>query len=88
MAAEGTDGTLRFRLERLEAEQERQRERVHQLIAEQNEARLLLQHTSDQIDPIREDVRALKRAFYTFAISAVGSAVVFAFTIFALLGKP
>lgn len=36
---------------------------------------------------LKEDVRALRRAFYTFAFSVVGSAVLFAFTVFALLGK-
>lgn len=36
---------------------------------------------------LKEDVRSLKRAFYTFAFSVVGSAVLFAFTVFALLGK-
>lgn len=36
---------------------------------------------------LAQDVRALKRAFYTFAFSVVGSAVLFAFSVFALLGK-
>lgn len=40
-----------------------------------------------QIRGLSDDVRALKRAFYTFAFSVVGSAVVFAFTVFALLGR-
>jgi hypothetical protein len=43
--------------------------------------------TAVQVQSLREDVRALKRAFYTFAFSVVGSAIVFSFTVFALLGK-
>lgn len=40
-----------------------------------------------ELAELRSDVRSLKRAFYTFAFSVVGSAVLFAFTVFALLGK-
>lgn len=40
-----------------------------------------------ELGELRKDVTALKRAFYTFAISVVGSSVVFAFTVFALLGR-
>lgn len=36
---------------------------------------------------LKSEVRALRRAFYAFAFSVVGSAVVFAFTVFTLLGK-
>lgn len=39
-----------------------------------------------EVKILGEDVKALKRAFYTFAFGVVGSAVVFAFTVFALLG--
>lgn len=42
---------------------------------------------AQQIKDLGDDVRSLKRAFYTFAFSVVGSAVVFAFAVFALLGK-
>lgn len=80
------NGTLRYRVEVTEKEQERQRERLHTLAADQAETRLLVQHTADQVEHLAEDVRALKRAFYTFAVGTVGSAVVFAFTVFALLG--
>lgn len=41
----------------------------------------------ERLNALSQDVRALKRAFYTFAFSVVGSAVVFAFTVFALLGR-
>lgn len=40
-----------------------------------------------QVKTLSDDFRALKRAFYTFAFSVVGSAILFAFTVFALLGK-
>lgn len=43
--------------------------------------------TAIQVQSLRDDVRALKKAFYTFAFSVVGSAIVFAFTTFALLGR-
>lgn len=42
---------------------------------------------SRRCDDLADDVKALKRAFYTFAFSAVLSAFAFAFTVFALLGK-
>lgn len=41
----------------------------------------------ERVKNLADDVGALKRAFYTFAIGTVGSAVLFAFTVFALLGK-
>lgn len=40
-----------------------------------------------EISETRNEVRALKRAFYTFAFSVVGSSILFAFTVFALIGK-
>lgn len=40
-----------------------------------------------EVKETRDDVKALKRAFYTFAFSVVGSTILFAFTVFALLGK-
>jgi hypothetical protein len=43
--------------------------------------------TNERMNALLDDVRALKKAFYTFAFSVVGSAVLFAFTVFALLGK-
>lgn len=43
--------------------------------------------SAERLNTLSEDVRALKKAFYTFAFSVVGSAVVFAFTVFALLGR-
>lgn len=42
---------------------------------------------AERVANLSEDVRALKRAFYTFAVGVVGSSVVFAFTVFALLGR-
>lgn len=42
---------------------------------------------TERVGNLSDDVKALKRAFYTFAIGAVGSSIVFAFTVFALLGK-
>ena len=40
-----------------------------------------------QVKALVQDVRALKRAFYTFAFSVVGSAIIFALSVFALLGQ-
>ena len=86
--AEPTNGaTLRFRVDRVEQEQTVQRERLHGVISDQTAMRLLIQHTSDELDHLADDVRALKRAFYTFAFSVVGSSILFAFTVFALLGR-
>lgn len=42
---------------------------------------------AERVANLSDDVKALKRAFYTFAFGAVGSAVLFAFTTFALLGR-
>ena len=41
----------------------------------------------ERLNAVSSDVKALKKAFYTFAFSVVGSAVLFAFTVFTLLGK-
>lgn len=40
----------------------------------------------ERVDSLSRDVQSLKRAFYTFAFSVVGAAVVFAFSVFSLLG--
>jgi hypothetical protein len=40
-----------------------------------------------ELKALRDDVRSLRRAFYTFAFSTVGAAIIFAFSVFALLGK-
>ena len=40
-----------------------------------------------KIEDLGQDVSSLKRAFYTFAFGVVGSAIIFAFTVFALLGR-
>lgn len=42
---------------------------------------------AERISALSDDVKALKRAFYTFAFSAVGAAIIFAFSVFALLGR-
>lgn len=80
------NGALRYRVQQLELEQERLRARNHEIVAENASLRLLIQHASDSLEHLEEDVRTLKRAFYTFAFGVVGSAIVFAFTVFALLG--
>lgn len=36
---------------------------------------------------LRDEVRSLRRALYAFALGTVGSAIVFAFSVFELLGK-
>lgn len=41
----------------------------------------------ERLRNLSQDVRSLKTAFYTFAFSAVGAAILFAFSVFALLGK-
>jgi hypothetical protein len=41
---------------------------------------------TQQLKELDRDVTSLKRAFYTFAFGIVGSAIVFAFSVFALLG--
>lgn len=80
------NGTVKFRLDFLEREQTRQRDRIHDVLNELAATRLELQHVADEVKHQSEDVQALKRAFYTFAIGTVGSAIIFAFTTFALLG--
>lgn len=48
---------------------------------------LKLQVMAYELAELRNDVRAMKRAFYTFSFSVVLAAVTFAFAVFALLGK-
>jgi hypothetical protein len=40
-----------------------------------------------EVEALTDELRSLRRSFYTFAFGVVGSSVVFAFTVFALLGK-
>lgn len=40
-----------------------------------------------EVGELRKDVKGMKTAFYTFAFGTIGSSVVFAFGVFALLGK-
>lgn len=43
--------------------------------------------TDERMKVLSQDVRALKRAFYTFAFSSVGAAIVFALSVFAQRGR-
>lgn len=91
------NGTTLYRVERLEAEQLLQRDRIHTLINELAQLRLALQHATDKIthlddrlktlgDDLGEDVRSVKRAFNTLTVGAVGASIVFAFSAFSLFG--
>lgn len=83
--------TLRYRVGKLEEELERQRERIHALAAEHAALRLLMQRVSDQIEHLDErsemDVRSVKRALYTFMFSVSGAVIVFALSVFTILGR-
>lgn len=41
-----------------------------------------LSHVQRALAEVRDEVRTMKRAFYTFALSVSGSAVLFALTVF------
>ena len=41
---------------------------------------------ADRVAALSDDVKSLRRAFYTFAFAVVGSSILFAFTVFSLLG--
>ncbi len=41
----------------------------------------------ERVANLSDDVKSLKRAFYTFAFSVVGGAVIFAFSVFELVGN-
>jgi hypothetical protein len=41
---------------------------------------------ANEVKNLGLEMRSLRRAFYTFCVGVVGSAVVFAFTVFSLLG--
>jgi hypothetical protein len=45
------------------------------------------ENLSKEIARVAEELRSVRRSFYTFAFGVVGSSIVFAFTVFALLGK-
>lgn len=76
---DGPPEVLRYRLKELER-------RLGDLEAEKGAHNLGVFET--RLDILTDDVKALRRAFYTFAFAVVGSSVVFAFSVFALLGKP
>jgi hypothetical protein len=46
-----------------------------------------MENLTKQVEALTDELRSLRRSFYTFAFGVVGSSVVFAFTVFALLGK-
>lgn len=41
---------------------------------------------AERVSALSKDVRSLKTAFYTFAFSVAASAILFAFSVFTLLG--
>jgi len=56
-------------------------------IPPQTETQVRIAVLESELRNLSADVSALKRAFYTFAFGAVGSAVLFALSVFALLGQ-
>jgi hypothetical protein len=42
---------------------------------------------TDEISDLHDEIKTLRRGFYTFAFGVVGSAILFSFTVFALLGR-
>lgn len=42
---------------------------------------------ASELKNLREELQSLRRAFYTFAFGVVASSIVFAFSVFALLGR-
>jgi hypothetical protein len=91
MALSGADdGTLRYRV----ADLEKRTERLERAGAGADHERRIADLEQykpavlqERLNSLADDVAALKRAFYTFAFGVVGSAIVFAFTVFALLGR-
>lgn len=79
LANDGPPEVLRYRLREMER-------RLGELERETGAHNLGVFET--RLDILTDDVKALRRAFYTFAFAVVGSSIVFAFTVFALLGKP
>lgn len=76
------NGTLRYRVESLEKEQERQRARTHDLVADVGSARLLAQRSEDKIENLSEDLKAVQRtlvsvqrALWGFVITGMTVAV-------------
>jgi len=55
----GPNGTVQLRLSNLEREQQTQRGRIHEVVAEQSAMRLAVQHTGDELEHLSEDVRTL-----------------------------
>lgn len=78
MTEEGYGNGLRVRLQNLETEAGRQRERVHQLSTERQADRLMLQRAIDQIQDIEKDLDKLnntlvsvQRAMWSIVIAIV-----------------
>jgi len=42
---------------------------------------------ADNVKSLSDEIKSLRRSFYTFAFATVGSAILFAFTVFSLLGN-
>jgi septal ring factor EnvC (AmiA/AmiB activator) len=72
------------RIKDVDDEVGRVRIRLHEMETERATVALLAEQIKRQqrdLESVREELRAMKRAFYAFALSVTGSAVVFAFTI-------
>lgn len=74
---------LRWKLETQLEAQRHQTDRINKLETALAEIPVL----KERVQNLGDDVRGLKRAFYTFSFSMVISAFGFAFTVFELLGK-
>lgn len=56
------NGTVAYRVEQLEREQQRVRDRLHGLEANDNALNLRIQHGSDQLKYLEEDVKGIQKA--------------------------
>ena len=68
-----------WRLRSLEARMARLEENKPDVVAER------VSNHAKELDALREDIGALKRALYTFALSITGSAVAFAIAVFQVI---
>jgi uncharacterized coiled-coil protein SlyX len=86
MESEG--GTLAYRVAALERELEMQRQRIHELVAEQNAMRLTMQSNTDSIRYLTLSVNALRRAVVQVGVAFVTSSVILAISLVTVFGKP
>lgn len=88
MSTSESDGMLSYRLAAVEREQELQRQRIHDVIGDQNALRLMVQSNTDAIEYLGKAVDALRKAVIQVGVGITSAAIIFAISVLVVFGRP